>query len=168
MPRGLTPGLTPPVSNSLLQGGRAPFVESVGLLLFVAGAVRQLDEPAAVALVEPTRALVLLKDPEPESTRSLLLDDVEKRGSHPAILLVRMDVDMFQQVARERSEPDDTSRGLRNPHLVRGDHLIADPCADLIVRVERRQEGQTPKRRDENLGNSVGLAGTQRPHVHAA
>ena len=145
-----------------------PFVQRVGFLFLVAGAVRELDETAAVPLVESASAFVLLKDPEPESARSLLLYDVEERGSHAAILLVRMDVDMSQEVARERGEADDASRDLGDPHLVRGDHLIADPRADLVVGVDSRQERRASERRDEDLGNRVGLAGPYGPNVHGA
>ena len=97
---------------------RRPLVERVGLLLLVAGAFRQLDEATAVALVEPASSLVALEDPEPNAVRTFALHDVEQRAPDSARLVLRTNVEMSENISRERGEADDAPRVLRDPHIV--------------------------------------------------
>src|SRR4029079_2739757 len=77
---------------------RAPLVERVRLTLLVAAAVRELDDPAAVPLVEAPRALVALEDPEPEAVRPPRAHLPEQRRPDAVSLRGRVDVEEPEQV----------------------------------------------------------------------
>jgi hypothetical protein len=98
---------------------------------------------AAVAHVEAACAFVPLEHPEPKAVRALPLGRVEERRPRAAVLSVRVDVEEFERPVRERREADDTRRCLRDPNLPCVQHDILDPCALLVVRVQRRQVVET-------------------------
>ena len=73
------------------------------------------------------------KTQKPEAVRTFPLHDFEKRRSDSARLVLRANVDMAENVPRERGEADNAPRVLRDPHLVSGDHRIAGLGAALVT-----------------------------------
>ena len=119
-------------------------------------------------LVEAPRALVSLEDPEPEPFGSLALHDVEERSPGSTILPVRMDVEVPQQIVRERDEADKAALDLCDPDLVPRNHLGRDPRTDLVIGVKLREVCQASKRGNEDIRDRVGLARTNGSDEHAA
>ena len=115
-----------------------------------------------MALVEASRALVPLEDPEVEAAGASLLRLLQQSRACPEPLRVREDVS--EQVAVERDEPGDTLAFFCDPDLGRRDevaqeapvllarvqarqvreHLLAGPCEDLVqaVQVARGRSAQ--------------------------
>src|SRR2546430_661142 len=87
--------------SSRRSSGSSPLVQRVRLFLHVPGAVRDPDEPEAVPLVEPARAVVLLEDPELEALGPLNLRVVEQRRPDPATLAPGLDVQVADRRALE-------------------------------------------------------------------
>ncbi len=75
---------------------RRPFVERVGLLLLVPGAVGELDEAKPVPLVEPARAFVPLENPEAEAVGPLRLCVSHQLASDAVPLMLGKDVEVLE------------------------------------------------------------------------
>jgi cob(I)alamin adenosyltransferase len=119
----------------------SPLVERVWLPLLVPGAVRQLDEPAAVPLVEGAGALVALEHPEAEPLRPALLCAVEQRAADAPPEGLWLDVERLELILSEGGKAEDQPVLLPDPDLP-VTHELAEELAILLGRVQRGEEGQ--------------------------
>lgn len=149
-------------------GSGRPGVERVRLALLVPASVGQLDERAAVPLVEPARAFVALERPQVEAVRPLALHDVEEHRSDTPALRSRVDVQVAEQIFVERGEAEHFSVDVCHPDLVAGNHDVASPAPVLLVRVDSREEVEASEGRDEDLRDGVGVGVTRGPCKHDA
>src|SRR4029079_5109083 len=121
--------------------GRLPLVERVRLALLVPRAVGQLDDLHAAVLVELPRLRVPLEDPEPEPVGCELLYPVEKQAAGTLAVVLRIDVEVVEEVVAQHEEPDDALAVLRHPDLLVLRRDLADPGQDVLGAVDVREIG---------------------------
>ena len=103
-----------------------------------------------------------------EPAGPLALDRLQQCASDAVALPFALHVQMTEQVVLERGESDDLVPHVCSPDLVTRSHLGTDPRSDLVVRVDDRQEGQSAERRQEDVGDCVGLVLGRKSDDHAS
>src|SRR5882672_11972782 len=120
----------------LTDRSRPPGVAHVGLALVVGLDVSEPLRNEAVPLVEPTSPGVGLERVKAEAARRLLPRDVEQGSTDPLTEPVRPDVELFEGPRGDVHHADDRAARIdRDPRSTSGYHQVADPAADLVVRV---------------------------------
>ena len=120
---------------------RQPLVERVGLVLFVRGAVGQLDDAHPAVLVELARLRVSLEDPEPEPVRGELRDPLEEQAAGALAVELGVDVEVEEDVVAQREEAHDAPVAFGDPDLVVLGHDLADPRQHVLGAVDVGQIG---------------------------